>query len=217
MTGHTSGTLTRPRPGTTLDTKMMTLMPPTPPDLSRPYRSDADRAKDQDRLIVCWEALDALMTLSEVEPGHWTDSQEELVSTFPPAKEGVVVPPAAQADRLRRCTRLFADELSLIERTRDRLVHQDLVTDPELLGNTWLARQVLAAITGKDAADFIDIDRERLAKSIAARACRLPEDFHRRIVSGSACNSGPRLAASTPSSPSPALPGMLRTSFGSAM
>jgi hypothetical protein len=153
-----------------MDMKMMTLMPPTPPDLSRPYRSDADREKDMERLLVCWDALDRLIALSKVEPGRWSTSQAELVSEFPPAKEDVAVPPDKQAQRLRRCTRLFEDELSLIERTRNRVAHHELVTDPELLGNTWLARQVLAAITGKDAAEFVDIGTESLAKSVAARA-----------------------------------------------
>jgi len=149
----------------------MTLMSPTP-DLSRPYREDADRAKDKERLIACWDALEALIALSKEAPGVWSESQAELVGTFPPSKPDVVVPRAAQADRLRRCVSLFEDELSLIRRTRNRLVHQEPVTDPELLGTTWLARQVLGAITGDDPGDYIDIETRPLAKSVAARAYR---------------------------------------------
>src|SRR5579863_4755815 len=161
-----SSTLTRPRrhPGH----RMMALMStPTPPDLSRPYLSAAERARDVKRLLACWSALEALIELSSVPPEDWSPSQTELAGTFPPADQGVPVPPAAQAERLRRSARLFEDELRLIKRTQNRLMRQDVVTDAELVGNTWLARQVLGAITGEDAAYFSEPEAAEL---IAARA-----------------------------------------------
>jgi len=146
----------------------MTLMStPTPPDLSKPYRSEAEREEDIERLIACWRALESLIKLSELPPDEWSQAQSELVGAFPPASQGVPVPPAVQAERLRRCASLFGAELRLINRTRDRLVRQEIVTDAELVGNTWLARQVLAAITGRDASYYSNYDR---AESVAARA-----------------------------------------------
>jgi hypothetical protein len=52
------------------------------------------------------------------------------------------------AVRLTRWSSLYAEEIALIRDTRKRVVHGEIITDPELLGATWLARQVLATLAG---------------------------------------------------------------------
>ena len=55
--------------------------------------------------------------------------------------------------RLRRWVDVYSDEINIIKEIRNRLVHEsDLrgaaVTDPEIRGAAWLARQIIATVMG---------------------------------------------------------------------
>lgn len=141
-------------------------MPPTPPNLSEPYGSPLERASDAENLVVYWFALEALITLARVPPGNWSGTQAALVMEFPPAGGESGQTLDARARRLRRWASLYQEELELIHVVRNRLVHGDIVTDPELLGATWLARQVLATVAGAQPGE---ID-QGWGRSVAARA-----------------------------------------------
>lgn len=141
-------------------------MTPTPPDLGRPYGSAHDRAADAENLIVYWYALEALIALASVPPQRWSRAQAGLVDGFSQGGGDQRLTADAQAERLRRWTVLYREELDLIRDVRNRIVRADIVTDPELLGATWLARQVLATVAGAQPGE---VD-QGWARALAARA-----------------------------------------------
>jgi hypothetical protein len=114
-----------------------------PPDLSRPYDSDRDRMADRASLTAYWYALEPLVTLASVPSGQWPNQARNLIASF--SAGSLATDPA---DRLRRWSSLYAEEIALIRDARNRVVHGEIITDPELLGATWLARQVLATLAG---------------------------------------------------------------------
>jgi hypothetical protein len=112
-----------------------------PPDLSRPYSSDRERITDREDLLSYWYALKLLIDLASTPPDEWPTRKKNLVSSFASRSS---MDPAA---RLQRWASLYHEELDLIGSIRDRIVQEGaIVTDPELLGATWLARQALAAL-----------------------------------------------------------------------
>ena len=145
---------------------MISLMPPTPPDLSRPYGSPRERAADAENLVAYWYALEALVALSRLQPDDWSSTQAALMRDFPPGGGDTGQTSDARARRMRRWASLYSEELELIQVVRNRLVHGDIVTDPELLGATWLARQVLATVSGTQTGEIDQV----WARSVAARA-----------------------------------------------
>jgi hypothetical protein len=114
-----------------------------PPDLGKPYSSEAERAFDREALIVYWLAIETLTNLAEQPPSSWTPKQ---VSQFPRSVPGG--PQEHPEQRLKRWLLLFGDEISAIQGVRSRLVHTGAVSDPELRGAAWLARQVLSTAMG---------------------------------------------------------------------
>lgn len=114
-----------------------------PPDLSRPYDSDRDRMADRASLTAYWYAIEPLLTLASAPSGEWPEQARNLVASFSAGSRTT-----DPADRLRRWSSLYAEEIALIRDARKRVVHGEIITDPELLGATWLARQVLATLAG---------------------------------------------------------------------
>ena len=114
-----------------------------PPDLSRPYDSDRDRMADRASLTAYWYALEPLVALASVPFDQWPEQARNLIASFSVGSQTT-----DPADRLRRWSSLYAEEIALIRDARNRVVHGEIITDPELLGATWLARQVLATLTG---------------------------------------------------------------------
>jgi hypothetical protein len=136
-------------------------MTQTPPDLGQPYDSDRDRIADRDNLIYYWFALEPLVRLAEEPESQWPEPAMGLIEQF---STGSRIDDSAA--RLRRWASLYEDEINLIRDTRNRVVHGEIVTDPELLGATWLAQQILATLAGIDPAR---VDRA-WARSVAGRA-----------------------------------------------
>jgi hypothetical protein len=132
--------------------------------MSRPYGSPTERAADRENLLAYWPAIEALIALAELPPARWSDTQAELVDGFLPGR-GARLTRDAQAARLGRWATLYRDEIGLIRDVRYRALHED-VTDPELLGATWLARQVLATVAGVQPGEV----NQRWARSIAGQA-----------------------------------------------
>jgi hypothetical protein len=120
-----------------------------PPDLSKPYDTEQDRATDRENLITYWVALKPLIDLADMPAGEWPERARDLLASF--ASHSRNKDPAA---RLRRWASLYAEELGLIEDVRDRIGRAGIVTDPELLGATWLARQVLATLADIDPSEI---------------------------------------------------------------
>jgi hypothetical protein len=113
------------------------------PDLSRPYGSDAERRADRDKLVSYWQVLEPLIDLAKLSPDQWSEWQEYFAAK--------VLPQASKersGQRLTRWASLYGEELELIKGVRKKVVGGDIVTDPELLGATWLARQVIATVAG---------------------------------------------------------------------
>ena len=145
---------------------MIGQMTPTPPDLGRPYGSAQERAADAENLIVYWYALEALIALARIPHQNWSGAQAALVDGFSHGGGEQRLMPDAQAERLRRWTALYREELDLIRDVRNRIVRADIVTDPELVGATWLARQVLATVAGARPGEVDQV----WARAVAARA-----------------------------------------------
>lgn len=117
-----------------------------PPDLGQPYSSEAERAADREALIIYWYGIESLTRLAEKPASQWTPQEESL---FPSSVPGG--PPEHPEQRLRRWRTLYTDEINIIRDVRNRLVHAartTIVTDPELRGATWLARQILSTAMG---------------------------------------------------------------------
>lgn len=115
----------------------------TPPDLGQPYNSEADRARDREALIAYAYGVKSLERLAQLPKDQWTELQ---VSLFPRSVPGG--PAEHPADRLKRWLSLYSDEISIVTDTRNRLVHGQPVTDPELRGATWLGKVIISTATG---------------------------------------------------------------------
>ena len=114
-----------------------------PPDLGKPYSSEAERAADREALITYWYGIEALTRLAEKPVSRWSPEQ---VGLFPPSVPGG--PPEHPEQRLRRWLTLYSDEVGVIRDIRNRLVHSGQVTDPELRGAAWLARTIISTALG---------------------------------------------------------------------
>lgn len=132
-----------------------------PPDLSKPYDSDRDRMKDVASLTAYWHALEPLVSLTSVPSDEWPEQARNLIASFSAGSR--ITDPAV---RLRRWSSLYAEEIALIRDARNRVVHREIITDPELLGATWLARQVLATLAGIPPGQV----NEDWVRSVAAQA-----------------------------------------------
>lgn len=118
-----------------------------PPDLGKPYSSEAERAADREALIAYWYGIQALTDLAGKPASQWTPTETNL---FPRSVPGGH--PEHPQQRLQRWVDLYSDEIKIIRDIRNRLVHgprTPIMTDPELRGAAWLARQILSTALGK--------------------------------------------------------------------
>ena len=115
----------------------------TPPDLSQPYGTEAERAAAREALLLYWYAIESLTRLADQPPAQWSPQQMGLFSGS--VQEG---PPEPPQQRLRRWRNLYEDEINIIRDVRNRLVHGGLVTDPELRGASYIARHVISTVMG---------------------------------------------------------------------
>jgi hypothetical protein len=117
----------------------------TPPDLGKPYSTEADRADAREALLLYWVAIESLIKLAKQPASQWSDQQKSLFPS-PSAQGG---PPEPPDRRLQRWLDIYSDEINLVRDVRSRLVHGGmLVTDPELRGAVYLARHVVSSAMG---------------------------------------------------------------------
>lgn len=111
-----------------------------PPDLGKPYSTEAERAADRERLLAYWYGVDSLVQLAGRSASRWSPEQLELFQSSGSQED--------PARRLQRWRSLYEEEVSAIRDVRNRLVHTGRVTDPELRGATWLARSIISTAMG---------------------------------------------------------------------
>lgn len=108
-----------------------------PPDLSTPYATEVDRANAREALLVYFLLIEVLTHLADQESSSWS------------ARQGVLFPVGLRENPTRRLIRwitTFSDEIKVIRDVRNRIVHVGVVTDPELRGAEWLARQIISTL-----------------------------------------------------------------------
>jgi hypothetical protein len=115
----------------------------TPPDLGRPYGTEADRVDAREALLLYWNVIESLVVLADLPGSQWSPQQASL---FPSSVPGG--PPEPPQHRLQRWLNLYSDEISVIREVRNRLVHRGIVADSELRGAAYLARHVISTALG---------------------------------------------------------------------
>lgn len=115
----------------------------TPPDLAKPYSTEAERAEAREALLLYWYVIEALTKLADQPVPQWTPQQTSLFPSSVPSG-----PPEPPQHRLQRWLNLYSDEINIIGEVRNRLVHTGIVTDSELRGAVYLARRVLSTAMG---------------------------------------------------------------------
>jgi hypothetical protein len=108
-----------------------------PPDISVPYATEADRANAREAVLLYSSLIEVLTHLADQTASSWSADQEVL---FP---AGLRENPT---HRLTRWIAAFSDEIKVIRDVRNRMVHAGVVTDPELRGAEWLARQIISTL-----------------------------------------------------------------------
>ena len=116
----------------------MTLLPP---ELAIPFSSSDERLRAHQQLVDRTAKLVALERLAGTPVDRWTQDQKHY---FQPNLNGFPDPPA---DRLRRWTSLFAEELAMI---RELVERPAPLSDIELREAVYLAGRLLAPILGVD-------------------------------------------------------------------
>jgi hypothetical protein len=106
-----------------------------PPELERQLSTE-ERAEVLSELLQAEASLQRLATFVQVPEQDWPEEVRALSSRSPLRTESA-------SDVLRRWWNLFHDEVALVHQTRNRLVHQQRVSDNELLKARWLARHLL--------------------------------------------------------------------------
>lgn len=131
-----------------------------PPDLSRPYSTEAERAAARDALVLYWFAIELLTKLAEQPADQWSSKQADVFPRSVPNG-----PPEPPQQRLQRWVNLYGDEIHLIRDVRNRTVHGGLVADSELRGAVYLARSVIATAMG-----VLPSQAESAARTVLAAA-----------------------------------------------
>ena len=108
-----------------------------PPDISVPYFTEEDRANAREAVILYSSLIEVLTRLADQTASTWSADQVVL---FP---AGLRENPT---HRLTRWVTAFSDEIKIIRDVRNRMVHVGVVTDPELKGAEFLARQIISTL-----------------------------------------------------------------------
>lgn len=117
-----------------------------PPDLGKPYSSEVERAVDIEALLAFWNLIETLRDLAGKPASEWMPPEMNLFS-----RAGSAVSGEHPQQRLQRWVNLYSDEINIIGEVRNRLVHgprNARVTDPEIRGAAWLAKQILSTVMG---------------------------------------------------------------------
>jgi hypothetical protein len=114
-------------------------VPLLPPELARPFHSQAERAAARTRMERRDQMLRSIEALANQQPAAWTSLQ---LAAFPDTINGVADPPP---QRVARWASLFAEEIAEVHRI---VSTRRLLSDIELQETIYLAGRLLATVTG---------------------------------------------------------------------
>jgi hypothetical protein len=134
-----------------------------PPDLSKPYVTEEDRARDREALLFYEMLIEAITRLADRPDSSWSEDQRSL---FPGSVPGG--PAEHPLSRLQRWITIYGDEIKIIRDVRNRIVHSGIVADPEIRGAAWLARQIISTLFDLQPSQVNPI----WARQVAAKAAR---------------------------------------------
>lgn len=109
-----------------------------PPGLDRSLGTD-ERANVLTALLTVTAELEQLSICVRLPPDKWPATVVTRLRPPPGLHE-------SSEQQLRRWWSLFADEIALVQQTRNRIVHQLRVSDAELLRAQWLGRHLLSLV-----------------------------------------------------------------------
>ncbi|HWF82472.1 MAG TPA: hypothetical protein VN695_17990 [Streptosporangiaceae bacterium] len=118
-------------------------MPLTPPDLSRPYASSADKDADWQLLLRRTESLQELTRLSGVPEAQWPAGEAARLRAVPS------ISGETAGQRLARWRNVFASEIADLERAVLAASSQGgsaTVADIDLRSAVYLAARLLATL-----------------------------------------------------------------------
>jgi hypothetical protein len=119
-------------------------VPLLPPELTRPFPTETERAAARRLVIDRDRTLKAIEMLADKPPSAWSPSE---LSAFPNTTNGVTDPPYR---RVARWATLFAEELHELHRL---VAGSRPLSDIELQETLYLAGRLLATVTGQPITD----------------------------------------------------------------
>jgi hypothetical protein len=120
-------------------------MPLVPPELARPYASQADKEADWQRLLQRAEALKELTELADIPESQWPAGVASKMRAAPP------IASETAAQRLIRWRSFFVSELADLERAVVVAASQGTATTVpgiDLRSAVYLAGRLLASLYG---------------------------------------------------------------------
>jgi hypothetical protein len=130
------------------------------PDLSQPYSTRQEREEAREALVYDWRLIELLMSLADFSADQWTPGRVNLLPVSPVGRGYREHP----LQRLERWLSLYGDEIKALREVRNRIVHAQALSDPELRGADFIARVILATLFERLPTD---IDRDWVKAKIA--------------------------------------------------
>lgn len=114
------------------------------PDLNQPYRTPKEREEARETIISCWRLIELLMRLADFPADQWTAGRVRLLPSSP---AGSIREHPSQ--RLDRWLSLYSEEIQVVRAARNRIVHAEVLDDPQVRGTERIARVILATLFDK--------------------------------------------------------------------
>jgi hypothetical protein len=128
------------------------------PDINQPYRTPREREEARETIVSGWRLIELLMRLADFPADQWTVGRVRLL---PGSPVGSIREHPSQ--RLDRWLSLYSEEIQVVRAARNRIVHAEVLDDPQLRGTEQIARVILAALFNKMPNE---IDKNRLRSEI---------------------------------------------------
>jgi hypothetical protein len=114
------------------------------PDLNQPYQTPRAREEARETIVSSWRLIELLMSLADIPADQWTVGR---VRMLPGSPDGSIREHPSQ--RLDRWLSLYSEEIQVVRAARNRIVHAEVLDDPQLRGIEQIARVILAALFNK--------------------------------------------------------------------
>jgi hypothetical protein len=108
-----------------------------PPDINVPYFTEEDRENAREAVLLYFRLIEVLARLADQTSRPWSPDQ---VALFP---AGLSENPSR---RLARWLTTFGDEIKIIRDVRNQIVRVGVITDLDLKGAEFLARQIISTL-----------------------------------------------------------------------